>query len=37
MAVQECPLLVLGSLALPRPTDGEARPLPAEDVELAPR
>jgi hypothetical protein len=37
MTAQECPLLVLGSLALPPPIDGEARPLPAEHVELAPR
>jgi hypothetical protein len=35
MTTQECPL-VLGYLALPPPIDGEARPLPAEHVELAP-
>ena len=34
MTVHECPLLVLESLAEPRPTDGEVRLMDADDAEL---
>lgn len=36
MTVHECPLLVLESLAEPRPTDGEVRLMDADDAELGP-